>query len=123
MMTDYLQAERGCLLITQDGHELLLFHGDEDLNLKFPFSRSVVSEAMRGNTGLVSFQSPDSLNDGPVSSMALHGVRAAVCAPILGPNEEDYGVVYFDTRVEDKLFSYEQLQDVISLSKAMAASF
>lgn len=119
LMTDYLGAERGCLLVTREGSELLLFHGDEDLNLKFPFSRSVVGQALSGSIGIVSFDTPDTLADTPVSSMALHGVRAAVCAPLTGPEAEDFGVIYFDTRIQARMFSQDQLSDVIELANAI----
>lgn len=118
-MTQYLEADRGCLLITREGGELMMFHGDEDLNLRFPFSRSVVSETLNSKTGLVSFQNPETLDDGPVSSMAVHGVRAAVCAPVLGPNSEDFGIIYFDTRIEARLFTQEQLAEVIEVGRAL----
>lgn len=119
LMTRYLDAERGCLLVTREGSEVLLFHGDEDLNLRFPFSRSLVGQTLNGNTGLVSFQTPDTLEEGPLSSMALHGVRAAVCAPLSGPGSEDYGVIYFDTRIQAKMFSQEQLADVVQVGKSI----
>lgn len=115
-LTEYLEAERGCMMVTRDGKELISFAGDEDLNLKFPFSRSVVSEAMVGNTGLVSFQEIGVKRDS-LSSMAMHGVRAALCVPLLSPCGEDFGIVYFDTRMENKMFSDRQLKDVTEVAK------
>ena len=114
---EYLQAERGCLMITYPGHETMVYVGDEDLNLKFPFSRDVVGRAMIGGTGLVSFQSTDKLRGDSSASMKVHGVRAALCAPLLGPGEEDYGVIYFDTRMGGALFKPEQLKPVQGLAE------
>ena len=115
----YLNAERGCLMITRTGYETMMHDGDEDLNLKFPFSRHVVGEVMTRRSGLVSFQSPGQLQGDAVASMQAHGVRAALCAPLLGPNDEDYGIIYFDTRLgrefsEDHLARIEELASAIS---------
>jgi GAF domain-containing protein len=117
---EYLQAERGCLMITRTGHEALIYVGNEHLNLKFPFSRNVVGQAMVGRTGLVSFQSPDQLEGDGIASMEAHGVRAALCAPLLGPDEEDFGVIYFDTRV-GREFEQEQLDKILELAQAIGA--
>lgn len=119
-LTRFLDAERGCMMVTREGNELILFAGDEDLNLKFPFSRSMVGEAMVGSTGLVSFQGEQQDND-TLSSMALHGVRAALCAPILGPGQEDFGIMYFDTRIENKLFTDLQLESVMAIARAIGS--
>ena len=115
---EFLDAERGCLMITRSGRETLMYDGDEDLNLKFPFSRNVVGQAMIGRTGLVSFQSPEQMEGEGIASMKAHGVRAALCAPLLGPNEEDYGVIYFDTRI-GKSFDKDQLETVLQLARAI----
>ncbi len=102
-------AERGCMLVTRSGHEQLLYDGDEALREKFPFSRNVVGEVMAFGTGLVSFDTPAA--DLPGSqSMAIHGVRAALCAPILGRGDRDFGVIYFDSRVSAEPFTQEQLE-------------
>lgn len=114
-----LNAERGCLFLTHPRFDLMLFDGDEELNLRFPFSRSVVGEAMTGSTGLVSFESEQALRSGPVSSMAAHGVRAALCAPIIDGVGNDHGVIYFDTRLGQALFSKEQLEQVKRLADQM----
>jgi GAF domain-containing protein len=115
---EYLDAERGCLMVTRSGKETLLYDGDQELNLKFPFSRNVVGQAMIGRTGLVSFQSPGQLEGDGIASMQAHGVRAALCAPLLGPKDEDFGVIYFDTRI-GKEFSQEQLEKVLQIARAI----
>lgn len=108
-------AERGCMLVTRAGVEQLLHDGDDELRDKFPFSRNLVGEVMAFGTGLVSYQSQAC--DLPGSqSMMLHGVRAAMCAPILSLNDDDCGVVYFDNRGSAEPFSEEQLKLVQSLA-------
>ncbi|MFA5505279.1 MAG: GAF domain-containing protein [Vulcanimicrobiota bacterium] len=119
----FLDAERGCLLVMSTGHETMLYDGDEELNLKFPFSRNVVGQAMTGRTVLVSFDSPGELHGDSVSSMKLHGVRAALCTPLLGPQQQDLGVIYFDSRVgtefdEAKIARVEELARAISIALA-----
>lgn len=107
-------AERGCMLVTRSGHEQLLYDGDEALREKFPFSRNVVGEVMAFGTGLVSFDTAAS--DLPGSqSMAIHGVRAALCAPILGRGDRDFGVIYFDSRVSAEPFTKEHLEMIQEL--------
>lgn len=118
---ELLDAERGCLMITLAGFESLIYDGDEDLNLKFPFSRNVVGQAMVGRAGLVSFQSPEQMEGEGIASMKAHGVRAALCAPLLGPNEEDFGVIYFDTRV-GKEFEQRQLEEILKLARAIGTA-
>ena len=54
-----------------------------------------------------------------MASMKAHGVRAALCAPLLGPDDEDMGIIYFDTRLgsqfsEDHLARIEELASAIS---------
>lgn len=108
-------AERGCLMVTRPGREQLLYDGDESLRLKYPFSRKVVGEVMVSGVGLVAFQKESrDRND----SMALHGIRAALCAPVLGPDEEDFGVIYFDSKAAgDNVFSESQLELIQGLAK------
>lgn len=102
------------MLVTRSGLEQLLYDGDEALREKFPFSRNVVGEVMAFGTGLVSFESKAS--DLPGSqSMALHGVRAALCAPILGRGDRDFGVIYFDSRVSAEPFTEQDLEMIQAL--------
>ena len=54
----YLNAERGCLMITHTGHEAMIYDGDEELNLKFPFSRHVVGEDEPKRSGKLSITGP-----------------------------------------------------------------
>ena len=117
---EYLGAERGCLMVTRRGRETMFHVGNEALNLQFPFSRNVVGRAMVGRTGLVSFQTPDALQSDGIASMQAHGVRAALCAPLLGADDEedDLGIIYFDTRV-GKEFTQEQLDKILELARAM----
>ena len=118
-LTALLGAERGCVMVTRAGREMVLFAGDDELNLKFPFSRSVVSEAMVGNTGLVAFDQGSAEGD-DISSMAMHGVRTALCVPLIGPNREDFGVIYFDTRVSNEAFTKTQLKEVTQVAEEIS---
>lgn len=118
-LTQELGAERGVLMITLEGKELFVTSGNDDLNLKFPFSRSVVSEAMIGSTGLVSFGPNRKVGDS-LSSMARHGVRTALCAPILGPDNADFGIIYFDSRLSEKLFDQQQLDSVTEVAQEIS---
>lgn len=108
-------AERGCMLVTRSGHEHLHYDGDEKLRLKFPFSRNVVGEVMAFGTGLVSFGSEGGADVPGSQSMALYGVRAALCAPILGRGDRDFGVIYFDTTMDAEPFTKEQLELIQSV--------
>lgn len=112
-------AERGCLLVTRAGREQLLHDGDESLRLKFPFSRRLVGEVMVRGSCVVSFRSEPSHLMSKSSSLALYGVRAALGAPILSPEGEDMGVIYFDTRVGDGSFSDEQVERIRNLAEAI----
>jgi GAF domain-containing protein len=110
-------AERGCLLLTLTGREQLLYDGDESLRLKFPFSRQVVGQVMVTGIGMVSFQEPGTSSR---DSMSLHGVRAALCAPILAA-DEDLGIIYFDSRINNDLFNQEKLQLIQDLGRSIGS--
>ena len=105
-------------MVTRSGHENLHHDGDETLRKKFPFSQNVVGEVMAFGTGLVSFKSPEADMQG-TQSMELHGVRVALCAPILGRGDRDFGVIYFDTRVSAEPFSKEHLHLIQELGLAI----
>lgn len=107
-------AERGCMLVTRSGHEQLLYDGDETLREKFPFSRNLVGEVMAFGIGLVCFDTPAADIPGS-NSMAIHGVRAALCVPILGRGDRDFGVIYFDSRGGAEPFTKEQLEVIQAL--------
>lgn len=114
----HLGVERGCMMITRSGHENLFHDGDESLREKFPFSKNVVGEVMAFGMGLVSFKSPEAdMQD--TKSMELHGVRVALCAPILGRGDRDFGIIYFDSRVSDEPFDKEKLELIQDLGRVI----
>lgn len=118
---EHFQAERGCLLVTRSGSEMLLHDGDDSLRLKFPFSRRVVGEVMVRGSSVVSFgEGREDLSGSGSRSMTMHGVRAALAAPLLDENEQDLGVLYFDSRLSAGSFSEAHEQTIAKLALAIA---
>lgn len=119
---EHFKAERGCLLVTSSGRELLLHDGDDSLRVQFPFSRRVVGEVMVSGSSVVSFCQGRSDMSSSSASMTLHGVRAALAAPLLNSDGEDMGVLYFDSRLSAGPFSDSHLETIRALALAIAES-
>ncbi len=89
-------AERGCLWLEKDNEMSFVYHGDEELRDRFPFSRQVVDSVLEHGRGFVSFDSRTDERLGPSQSIAVNNVRSCLCAAAKGSNGEIQAIAYFD---------------------------
>lgn len=108
-------AERGCLLLADSSGERIVYRGRDDLREKFPFSRRVAEQVLARGRGMVTFNVSQHEVTAASESLATHGVRSVLCAPI-GRD----GVLYFDNQASHGVFSEDDLSLVRSVADLLA---
>lgn len=111
-------AERACLWRRNDK---LIYLGEENLRLKFPFSRSALDSVLESGRGLISFNAS---GDSRLASesLAFHGVRSVLCAPVRDDKGEVVAIFYFDNQVSRHGFSAKHLSFLYKVVARIPAS-
>lgn len=112
-------AERGCLLLTANTGEYIVYRGRDDLREKFPFSRLVASQVLSRGRGLVTYDVRHNVITAASESIATYGVRSVLCVPITHRGES-LGILYFDNHASAGMFSDEDLALVRGLADLLA---
>lgn len=118
LATERLYAERGVMILNQDGPDAMIAVGDDTLNEKFPFSSQLVENLLTEGRGMVSFAGDPGGGKGSVS-MEAHGIRLAMCAAI-NRDGNTIGLVYFDSRTESTIFRHQDIEFVRTFAGLLA---
>lgn len=112
MLLDEFMAERGCFWLESQG--AVIYRGDEELKMTYPFSRQVVGAAVKTRLGLVSFDVMEDDRIAPTESVKTTQIRSCLCVPARDEKGKILAVIYFDTKTS-RSFSQENLDFLIEL--------
>lgn len=107
-LVETLAAERGCFYLEQE--DKLIYHGDELLRERYPFSRDAVMSVLdegRAFLCLDSTSAPKSMSSG---SIMVNSVRSVVCAAARDDAGNILVLAYFDNKGTSGCFSKESLK-------------
>lgn len=107
MLVKATKAERGCLWL--ENKNSFVYHGDEELRKKFPFSREAIDTVLEKGRSLLSFDTTTDPRFTPFGSMMMHNVRSCLCAPCKDQSGEILVLAYFDTSTSSEQFTEDDL--------------
>ncbi len=113
LLLDKFSAERGCLWVEAMGK--VIYRGDPELKMTYPFSRQVVLAAVRTRVGLVSFDVGEDDRFQPTESIMATQIRSCLCAPARNAEGVTLAVIYFDDKTTRGNFSREHLEFLIAI--------
>ena len=107
LMMEQCFAERGCLWL-EDGNRII-YHGDEQLRERFPFSTQIVNRAVETGRGFVSFDSQADERLEPEGSVIANDIRSCLCAASRDAEGKVLAVAYFDNKISAGNFNEKDL--------------
>jgi GAF domain len=113
LLLEKFSAERGCIWIESRGK--VIYRGNSELKMSYPFSRQVVRAAVRTRVGLVSFDVAEDDRFQPTESINATQIRSCLCAPARNAEGGILAVVYFDDKTTRGYFTEDNLNFLIAL--------
>lgn len=103
-----VSAERGCLYLEKENE--LLYHGDEQLRQKFPFSRDAVLSVLDEGRAFLCLDAANAPKSQGTGSVMINTVRSVLCAAARDVNGEILVLAYFDNKGTSGCFPPESLK-------------
>ena len=112
-LLEHFSAERGCLWSGAEGS--VVYRGNEELKMSYPFSRRIVLAAVKTRLGFLSFDLKSDDRIEATESIKATNIRSCLCAPARRGDGKVLSVIYFDDNTSRGVFTEEDLEFIVEL--------